>query len=93
MPRWLSVIRHYVSKPGIPVQKLSELTTASYQFGRERLDEIVEAEHTSRGVTQELAKKYLRHYIRYELGYRELQGLDTFFRLAGLMHDYTATGA
>ena len=87
------VFAAWAGKPGLPGQRLSELTTGSYRFGRERLDEIVEAEYMRRGVTRGLGKQYLSHYIRYELGCRELEGLDTFFRLAGLVHDYSTKGA
>lgn len=83
------VFAAWAGKPGLAAQRISEITTASYQFGRERLNEIVEAEYASRGVTRELAAKYLSHYIRYELGRNELKGLDEFFRLAGLQNRET----
>lgn len=87
------VFAAWAGKPGLAIDILSEITRDSYQFGRERLDEIVDAEHVARGVTRELARKYLSHYIRFELGRKEQEGLHAFFRLSGFVHDYTTAGA
>lgn len=77
----------------LPVQAISQITRASYEFGRAHLHELVDAEYAGRGVSRELAKQYLSHSIRFELGVKEQQGLETFFRLAGLVHDYSTTSA
>ncbi len=87
------VFAAWAGKPGSAVEEFSEIARGSYQFGRERLEEIVEEEYAVRGVTRELAKKYLTQYIRFELGARELEGLETFLRLAGLVNDYSTTSA
>ena len=87
---WLSltglpfVFAAWAGKPGIPVDPLSALTRASYEFGQARIDEIAAREYASRGISLELAQRYLRHHIRYELGSAEQQGLDLFLRLADL---------
>jgi chorismate dehydratase len=83
------VFAAWAGKPGLPLDVLSRITCGSYQFGREHLDEVVEHEYALRCVTRELAKRYLTEHIRFELGSKEHEGLDTFFRLAGLVHDYT----
>ncbi|HSU58574.1 MAG TPA: menaquinone biosynthesis protein [Bryobacteraceae bacterium] len=78
------VFAAWAGKPGIPLNALERITISSYLFGKERMDDIVEREHTSRGVTAELAERYLRHYIRFELGADELKGLEAFLELADL---------
>lgn len=87
------VFAAWAAKPGAAIDVLSEITSASYEFGRARLEEIVDAEFSKRGVSRELAGEYLRRYIRFELGAPEREGLQTFFRLAGLVHDYSTTSA
>ncbi len=87
------VFAAWAGKPGLPIEEFSEIARGSYQFGRERLDEIVEEQYAVRGITRELAKKYLTQYIRFELGAKELEGLERFLRLAGLVHDYSTTSA
>jgi chorismate dehydratase len=71
-------------KPGIPVEALRSITTGSYAFGKAQLSEIIEHEYQARGITRDLADRYLRHHIRFELGPKEQEGLDTFLNLAGL---------
>lgn len=87
------VFAAWAGKPGLPVAALTAITSASYQFGRERLETLVDEEYATRGVTRELALKYLSHLIRFQLGPKEFEGLDAFFRLAGLVHDYSTTSA
>ncbi len=83
----------WAGKPGIAVEPLSEITLRSYAFGKSRLRDIVEQEHASRGISQELAEKYLREHIRYELGAKEHEGLETFVALADLSSESGATPA
>ena len=47
------------------------------------LDEIVDSEFERRGVTRELAHRYVAGFIRYPLGSAEQRGLDAFLSLAG----------
>ncbi len=63
--------------------KLSALLLGSYEFGVAHLDEIVDSEFLKRGVTRDLAHRYLAGFIRYPLGPAEQQGLDAFLSLAG----------
>lgn len=63
---------------------LADLLQASYAFGADHLDDIVESEYGRRSISRELADRYLRHHIHYRIGEQELKGLQTFWELAGL---------
>lgn len=76
------VFAAWAGKPGIDGARIAKLTRSSYEFGREHLDEIIAAEYEKRGLTRALASAYLRDYIRFELGKKETEGLQTFFELA-----------
>ncbi|HWE52840.1 MAG TPA: menaquinone biosynthesis protein [Bryobacteraceae bacterium] len=78
------VFAAWAGKPGLPLKALSEITRGSYEFGKERLNDIVKAEYARRGITRELAGRYLRGYIRFEIGAAEQKGLDAFLELADL---------
>ena len=78
------VFAAWAGKPGLPLQHLSELTTGSYRFGMQCIDEIVRTEAPRRNISEELAGRYLRHHLWYELGRSELEGLEEFLKLAGL---------
>jgi predicted solute-binding protein len=55
---------------------------ASYQFGRDHLDEIIRLEGASRGLSDELARQYLTRHIICELGATEYRGLELFLDYA-----------
>ncbi len=74
----------WAGKPGLPAEALAHLTRASYEFGRARIDRIIQSEAAQRGISAPLAERYLRHHIRYEIGAREQEGLRLFLRLANL---------
>jgi chorismate dehydratase len=78
------VFAAWAGKPGLPVEVLEQITHASYDFGRGRIDRIVQDEVAPRGISAALAERYLRHHIRYELGAQEQAGLQLFLRLANL---------
>ncbi len=78
------VFAAWAGKPGIPVESLRGVTEGSYQFGKSRIDEIIESECSQRDIPSELGNRYLREHIRFELGQDELRGLNTFFELANL---------
>ena len=78
------VFAAWAGKPGIALNALERITTGSYQFGKDRIDDIVEQEHAARGVNAELAERYLRHHIRFELGINERKGLEAFLELADI---------
>ncbi len=81
------VFAAWAGKAGIAVQAISKITNASYAFGRTRIDEIVEQEHLNRDLTRQLAERYLRSHIRFELGSDEHRGLRAFLELANLRQD------
>ncbi|HLH01662.1 MAG TPA: menaquinone biosynthesis protein [Bryobacteraceae bacterium] len=78
------VFAAWAAKPGVDLDRVARVTTASYAFGRDHIDEIVEAERERRGVSRELARRYLTEHIRFEIGPEEQRGLETFFELANL---------
>ncbi len=78
------VFAAWAGKPGFPLARIGAITRASYEFGKSRLLEIAEQEHPSRGISRDLAERYLTQHIRYEIAAREQAGLEAFLRLAGL---------
>jgi chorismate dehydratase len=64
--------------------RLEQITSASYASGRHAISQIAEREHSSRGISRELAERYLREHIHYELGENEHQGLAAFLEFARL---------
>jgi len=78
------VFAAWAGKHGLDIDDIEPITTGSYQFGKSRINEIVEQEYQRRGISKELATQYLTRYIRYELGTHEQLGLDTFIDLARL---------
>ncbi len=71
-------------KPGLSYDALETITRGSYAYGAQRIEEIVESEHHTRGISRELALQYLTRHIRYILGPKEEKGLETFLELAEL---------
>ncbi|MEN6535116.1 MAG: menaquinone biosynthesis protein [Bryobacteraceae bacterium] len=62
--------------------EIAERFEASYRFGAARLDEIVAQESAPRGLDKALAYDYLARLMRFELGPREMQGLELFLKYA-----------
>ena len=56
----------------------------SYEWGRDKVEEIIEREAPPRNVSKELARKYLTSHIQYELDTRARSGMREFERLAAL---------
>jgi|SRR5215467_4728898 len=63
-------------------QAVEAIFTASYQFGRDHLDDIIRVEAAQRGIRPELARDYLTRHIICELGAAEYQGLELFLEYA-----------
>ena len=55
---------------------------ASYQFGRDHLEEIIGTEAAARDLSPELARQYLTRHIVCELGAAEYRGLELFLEYA-----------
>jgi chorismate dehydratase len=83
------VFAAWAGKPGIPVESLQNVTNGSYEFGNAKIDKIVEQEYGLRQVSKQLADRYLREHIRFELGPKEYQGLQAFYELANLSQHAT----
>ncbi len=81
------VFAAWAGKPGIPVGPLAKITMDSYSFGEARIEEIVDAEHAPRGISKELAHRYLTEHIRFVIGRAEQRGLEAFLELANLRSD------
>lgn len=78
------VFAAWAGKRGIDVEAIRTITTGSYEYGKARMGEIVEHEYQARGISKDLAARYLTQYIRYELGKEEQKGMKTFVELARL---------
>ncbi len=78
------VFAAWAGKPGMALNAMERIALGSYEYGKARIDDIVKQEHSARGITAELAERYLRHHIRFELGADELKGLEAFLELAYL---------
>lgn len=55
---------------------------ASYEFGRDHLEEIIQVESTRRGLRPELAREYLTRHVACELAAPEYEGLELFLTCA-----------
>lgn len=78
------VFAAWAGKAGSCLKAAFDITQGSYEFGKARLGEIVEQEYGKRQIKKELADRYLRENIRFEIGPKEEQGLRAFLELANL---------
>jgi chorismate dehydratase len=60
---------------------VAEAFRASYRWGREHVDEMVERAAADRGFSQELARAYFTRHIVYPLSSRHMEGLALFRKL------------
>jgi chorismate dehydratase len=60
----------------------AEAFRASYRWGREHVDEMVEHASSERGFRKELARAYFTRHIVYPLSAKHLEGLALFRKLA-----------
>ncbi len=81
------VFAAWAGKSGIPVSALAEITVDSYSFGKARLEAIADHEYARRGISKELAHRYLTEHIRFSIGRAEQRGLEAFLELADLRRD------
>jgi len=81
------VFAAWAGKPGIAVSSLTKITMDSYSFGEARIEEIVNEQHAMRGISKELAHRYLTRHIRFVTGSAERRGLEAFLELADLRRD------
>lgn len=81
------VFAAWAGKPGLAIDDLAKITMDSYSFGGARLGEIVDCQHAIRGISKELAHRYLTRHIRFVIGRAEQRGLEAFIELADLRCD------
>ena len=70
------------ARPAFARPEYADVFAASYRYGRERIDEIVAAEASSRGFDPVLVRDYLERHIVFELGPRDFEGLELFLKHA-----------
>jgi predicted solute-binding protein len=61
------------------------LFDGSWHYGEERLPEIIDHQADRRGLPRSLVREYLNRHIRFTIGPRELQGLETYLNLAATL--------
>jgi chorismate dehydratase len=69
-------------RPEVLSSEVAGAFMASYRWGRERTDEIVDRAVAERGFSVDLAREYLTRHVVYELTGRHLRGLELFRKLA-----------
>ena len=62
--------------------RYSRIFIDSCRYGLEHAADIARLEGPPRGVSQELALRYVTHHIVYELGERDYQGLEAYIKMA-----------
>lgn len=72
----------WAGKSGHLTEDVARAFTASWEWGRDHMDEIVTKAAEERGFSEILARDYLTRRIVYELGPRHLEGLELFRKLA-----------
>lgn len=60
----------------------TELFRGSWEYGAERLPEIIDHQADRRGIPRGLVRDYLTHHIRFSIGARETAGLEAYLALA-----------
>ncbi len=73
----------WAARPGFGGPEVEQAFRLSCRYGRERIDEIVEAESAARGFTPGLVREYLTANIVHELGDRDYEGMRRFLAEAG----------
>lgn len=68
----------WAGRKGVWTKELEAGFLASYQYGKQHIDQIVEAEFAARGASRELVREYLTRYIVFELGEREYAGMERY---------------
>jgi len=71
--------------------EVAEAFRASYRWGREHLDEMVEHASAERGFGKELARAYFTRHIVYPLTARHMEGLRLFRKLVLALEPAPAT--
>jgi chorismate dehydratase len=79
------VFAAWAGKPGVARPEIEDITRASYLYGRNNMEAILQAECETRAVSRDLGREYLARHIRFEIGREEREGIKAFLDLAGLL--------
>jgi chorismate dehydratase len=83
--RWTGlpfVFAMWTARAGADLRGLDSALARSRDLGVAHLDEIAQAEAVPLGLSPAQCLHYLRDNLHFELGHRELEGLNLFYRLA-----------
>jgi len=80
LPMVFAVWAGPVLPPGV-----TELFTGSWEYGQERLPEIIDHQADRRGIQRGLVRDYLTNHIRFSIGKRETAGLEAYLSLAATL--------
>lgn len=72
----------WIARGGVELADLPDRLSRAREQGLANLPAIVRAHAVSRGWTAELAMKYLRDYLRFEVGPRQLEAIGRFHSLS-----------
>jgi len=72
----------WAGRKDIVTPEVVEAFQQSCRYGRERIEEIVNAEAPRRGLAPELVREYLGRHIVHELGPKDYEGLEVFLSRA-----------
>jgi len=80
--KWMTglpmVFAVWAARPGILSPEVAAVFQASYDFGRQSMEQIIEQESRARGFDPDLVRQYLTNYIYFRLTPECRAGLDRF---------------
>lgn len=76
----------WMARPQVDLGNLPERLLAARQEGLAHVDDIIAQFAVPRGWPANIAKKYLREYLHYEIGPQQLEAIRLFHQLAGKYH-------
>ena len=82
MTRLPTVFAIWAGTKSVITPEVQSIFHASYDFGRDHIEDIIRTEADPRGIPRELARQYLTDHIVCELGPAEYQGLELFLEYA-----------
>ena len=63
-------------------ERYAQVFLESCRYGAKHAADIARIEGPARGVTENLALRYITHHIVYELGEKDYQGLELYVKMA-----------
>lgn len=84
--KWMTglpmVFAVWAARSGVVDPEVMAALHASYDFGQEKMEEIIARESVSRGFTEELVRQYLTNYIHFSLTPEFVKGMQRFLESA-----------